>query len=61
MTMPRPSGKALKIASKVIPGFNHKALGIKPPKRQKILSEVEIKQTNLIENRKGLIPFPKKI
>jgi hypothetical protein len=61
MVMPRPSGKALKIAKKVIPGLSDQATTTSHSKKPKILSQVEINQTNQIENRKGLVPFPKKI
>ena len=53
MAMPRPTGKPLEVAKKVVPGLE----GYKPPKekpRPQIFSEVEIEQTNNIENREGL-------
>lgn len=55
MAMPRPSGRAQKIAEQVIPGLNK----MKKPKSSKklktgSLSEVEVMQTNNIENKKGL-------
>lgn len=56
MAMPRPRGKAQRIAAEVIPGLKSKK---KPRRRMKdispqFLSEVEIKQTRNIENKKGL-------
>jgi hypothetical protein len=56
MTMPRPSGKAQKIAEQVVPGLQ-KLKASKPTEghiNDGSLSEVEIIQTNNIENRKGL-------
>jgi hypothetical protein len=56
MTMPRPSGKAQKIAEQVVPGLQ-KLKKEKPTKNQineGSLSEVEIIQTNNIENMEGL-------
>ena len=56
MAMPRPSGKALRIAEEVVPGL----LAQKKTKRKKkspprgSLSEVEIKQTQMIESKEGL-------
>lgn len=56
MAMPRPSGKALAIAEKVIPGLQR---GRSQTRRggavgKEVLSEVEIKETANIENQKGL-------
>lgn len=56
MAMPRPSGKAQRIAEEVVPGL---AARTNPRRRVKnkpsqILSEVEIKQTRNIENKEGL-------
>ena len=54
--MPRPSGKAQKIAEQVVPGLQ-KLKKEKPTKNQineGSLSEVEIIQTNNIENMEGL-------
>lgn len=46
MAMPRPTGKALKIAEQVVPGLKARK---KPKRRKKLpsgsLSEVEMKQT----------------
>ena len=54
MAMPRPRGKPLKIASKVVPGLKESLKGIKDTHPMKgRLSEVEIRQTNNIENREG--------
>lgn len=52
MAMPRPTGKPLRIAEEVVPGLAAKKK--KKRKAQKLptkgsLSEVEIKQTELIE------------
>lgn len=53
--MPRPSGKAQRIAEKVIPGLQR---GSKKSRRgvadRGSMSEVEIKETENIESRKGL-------
>lgn len=57
MAMPRPKGKALKIAEKVVPGLLAKEKKTTPQavKKQKgELSKVEILQTNNIENKEGL-------
>ena len=54
MAMPRPSGKAKKIAEKVINGlkningYNKLLRRVRPSNS---LSEVEIKKTNMIENK----------
>lgn len=53
--MPRPVGKAIKIAKKVIPGFSYNGdLGEEKP-QSKTLSHVEKDQTKTIESRKGLV------
>lgn len=57
MAMPRPSDKALKIAEQCVPGLyrSKKSKGrskVKSPRAS--MSEVEIKQTNNIENKEGL-------
>lgn len=56
MAMPRPSGKAQRIAEKVIPGLWDKKKSKRrlKDKPSRILSEVEIKQTRNIENKEGL-------
>lgn len=61
MAMPRPSGKALKIAELVVPGLRDRTKG---KSRRSVaprgsLSKVEKKQTANIENKKGLTVFPK--
>lgn len=57
MAMPRPTGKARKIASEVVPGLaEHQK--VKRPKKsynaRGSLSRVEIMQTNQIESKEGL-------
>lgn len=59
MAMPRPSGKSLEIAKKVIPNLMVQT-SKKPSKQSEILSTVESKQTKQIESRKGEIAFPHK-
>jgi len=56
MTMPRPSGRARQIADQVIPGLRStkKSSSNSKKKPVEVLSEVEIIQTNNIENKKGL-------
>lgn len=56
MAMPRPSGKAQRIAEEVIPGLKakKKSRGRMKDKSPQILSEVEIMQTRNIENKEGL-------
>lgn len=49
MAMPRPSGKAQKIAEMVIPGLRKNKSKKIPSINRSSLSEVEIKQTNAIE------------
>ena len=58
MAMPRPSGKAQKIAEKVVPGLAHrqKKKSAVKRKRDSFLSEVEIKQTREITEK---IPYEK--
>lgn len=57
MTMPRPSGKAQKIAEMVVPGLrrNKKSKPRKEGGSQDFMSKVESEQTKNIENRKGLV------
>lgn len=55
--MPRPRGKALDIAEQVVPGLAARMGKKKSHKKKKNvgeLSEVEILQTNNIENKEGL-------
>jgi hypothetical protein len=54
-TMPRPSGKSQKIAQNVIPGLRHLKKGKVRKKKGNIFSEVEIRQTNNINNKKEII------
>ena len=56
MAMPRPSGRARRIAGNVIPGLKAKRNTRKKVKdiSSSFLSEVEIKQTRNIENKEGL-------
>ena len=56
MAMPRPSGRAQRIAEKVIPGLKakKKTRGRVKDISSSFLSEVEIKQTRNIENKEGL-------
>ena len=57
MAMPRPSGKAQRIAEKVVPGLSrHKKLrrALKDTSPRASMSEVEIMQTNNIEKKEGL-------
>lgn len=52
MAMPRPTGKPLRIAEEVVPGLAAKKKSkrkSKLPRPRGSLSEVEIKQTALIE------------
>lgn len=58
MAMPRPSGKAQKIAEKVVPGLanRQKKKSAAKRKRDSFLSEVEIKQTREITEK---IPYEK--
>ena len=55
MAMPRPSGKAQRIAEKVVPGLQR---GSKKPRGgavdKEFMSEVESRETFNIENKKGL-------
>ncbi len=55
MAMPRPSGRAQEIAQRVIPGMAHlkKDRASRRTTPRASLSEVEIKQTNQIENKEG--------
>lgn len=56
MAMPRPSGKAFRIAEKVIPGMmKDKKSRSKPDEVTDSFSEVELMQTENIENKKGLV------
>ncbi len=56
MAMPRPTGHALKIAEKVVPGlYRSKKSRSKAPKKKASMSEVEIMQTNNIENKGNLL------
>lgn len=57
MAMPRPTGKALKIAEKVVPGLYRHKKSKKSIKRigpRADMSEVEIMQTNNIGNKEEL-------
>ncbi len=56
MAMPRPLGKAQKIAEEVVPGLKskNKSCGRVKDKSPQILSDVEIMQTRNIENKEGL-------
>ena len=55
MAMPRPSGKAQMIAEVVVPGLSRLKKRRKTPKRPRgSMSEVEVIQTNMIEDREGL-------
>ena len=56
MAMPRPSGRAQEIAEKVIPGLQRlqRVDGSASSHPRASLSEVEVKQTNQIESKKGL-------
>lgn len=51
MAMPRPTGKALRIAEQVVPGLAAQKKGKrkKPQPHKGSMSKVEILQTNLIE------------
>ena len=51
MTMPRPSGKAQKIAEQTIPGLNSNTRIPKSRKRSVPNDEVEMKMTRINENR----------
>ncbi len=54
MAMPRPSGEALEIAEKVIPGLKRHKKTSQPRKAPKAsLSDVEIAQTNNMDNKEG--------
>ena len=55
--MPRPSGKAQRIAEKVVPGLrrNKKSSNRKEGSSDDFMSKVESEQTKNIENRKGLV------
>ena len=58
MAMPRPSGKAQKIALQVVPGLarESKALKVRTRKVPRAsMSRVEIEQTNNIENKEGWV------
>lgn len=56
MAMPRPSGRAQRIAEQVVPGLSkYKKRKRKLPKGSRgEMSDVEVIQTNQIESRKGL-------
>ena len=56
MAMPRPSGKAQRIAEEVVPGLHarKKTRRRVKDKPSQVLSEVEIIQTRNIENKEGL-------
>lgn len=55
MAMPRPSGRAQKIAESVIPGLaSHQRSQKKRKSKRGELSKVEIMQTRNIENKEGL-------
>lgn len=54
MAMPRPSNKALTIAEKVIPGMPEHLKSSSSEQPEGFLSEVEVLQTNNIENFEGL-------
>ncbi len=56
MAMPRPTGRAQRIAEAVIPGLKAKK---KPKRKRKVVpslffSEVEVRQTRNIEHKEGL-------
>lgn len=58
MAMPRPGGKAFKIAEKVVPGLTRAKRSRtykKKPSAEEYFSKVEIMQTNNIENKEGLV------
>jgi len=55
MAMPRPSGRAQKIAEQVVPGLARlKRRRQKQPRTRGEMSEVEVIQTNMIEDKAGL-------
>lgn len=57
MAMPRPSGKAQRIAEQCVPGlYRHKKSRgkVKDNRPRASMSEVEVRQTNNIENKEGL-------
>lgn len=55
MVMPRPSGKAQKIAEKVIPGLQRESKKSRGGAVDKeFMSEVEIIETDQIDNKKGI-------
>ena len=52
MAMPRPEGKALKIAERVVPGlYRNKKLPSHDRKSKVAMSKVELIQTHSIENK----------
>ena len=55
--MPRPSGKAQRLAEKVIPGLRRgkKSSTRKEGNTKDFMSKVESEQTKNIESRKGLV------
>ena len=56
--MPRPGGKAFKIAERVVPGLTRAKRSRtykKKPSAEEYFSKVEIMQTNNIENKEGLV------
>ena len=58
MTMPRPKGKSLKIAEEVVPGLRAREDKSSPHKKKNKkegLSDLEVLQTNNIENKEGLV------
>jgi len=57
MAMPRPRGEAYRIAEMVVPGLSKhkkKKRTLKSSEPRASMSEVEIMETNNIENKKGL-------
>lgn len=55
MAMPRPSGKAQRIAEKVVPGLRrNKQSNSHKNENDSFISEVESKQTRNIDNKIGL-------
>jgi hypothetical protein len=56
MAMPRPSGRAQKIAQQVVPGLSRhiRRRQKQPTGTRGEMSEVEVIQTNMIEDREGL-------
>lgn len=58
MAMPRPSGKAKRLAERVVPGMG-KIRVHKVNSSPNFLSEVEEKQTKLIEDRSSVIDLQK--